>query len=149
MTERFHFRFSLSRIGEGNGNPLQCSCLENPRDGGAWWAAVYGVSQSQTRLKRLSSSCSKIVILSLPFPGSASPILSKVIDVDRFKTPSLFWLFFFIWILARQFHTQVFSSICWQRDCPHGIGKWFIAICRKMLRKRRLNLAENHLSSSL
>ena len=42
---------SLSRIGEGNGNPLQCSCLENPRDGGAWWAAVYGVAQSRTRLK--------------------------------------------------------------------------------------------------
>ena len=49
---------SLSRIGEGNGNPLQCSCLENPRDGGAWWAAVYGVAQSRTRLKRLSSSTS-------------------------------------------------------------------------------------------
>ena len=51
---------SLSRIGEGNGNPLQCSCLENPRDGGAWWAAVYGVAQSRTRLKRLSSSSSSI-----------------------------------------------------------------------------------------
>ena len=48
------------RVGEGNGNPLQCSCLENPRDGGAWWAAVYGVAQSQTRLKRLSSSSSKV-----------------------------------------------------------------------------------------
>ena len=45
-TERLHFHFSLSWIGEGNGNPLQCSCLENPRDGGAWWAAVYGVAQS-------------------------------------------------------------------------------------------------------
>ena len=54
--ERFHFQFSLSCIGEGNGNPLQCSCPENPRDGGAWWAAVYGVAQSWTRLKRLSSS---------------------------------------------------------------------------------------------
>ena len=47
-TERLHFHFSLSCIGEGNDNPLQCSCLENPRDGGAWWAAVYGVAQSQT-----------------------------------------------------------------------------------------------------
>ena len=56
MTERLHFHFSLSCIGEGNGNPLKCSCLENPRDGGAWWAAVYGVAQSRTRLKRLSSS---------------------------------------------------------------------------------------------
>ena len=55
-TERLHFHFSLSCIGEGNGNPLQCSCLENPRDGGAWWAAVYRVAQSRTRLKRLSSS---------------------------------------------------------------------------------------------
>ena len=56
---------SLSRIGEGNGNPLQCSCLENPRDGGAWWAAVYGVAQSQTQLKRLSSS--SMLTLCLPF----------------------------------------------------------------------------------
>ena len=56
MTEQLHFHFSLSCIGEGNGNPLQCSCLENPKDGGAWWAAVYGVAQSRTRLKRLSSS---------------------------------------------------------------------------------------------
>ena len=55
-TERLHFHFLLSCIGEGNGNPLQCSCLENPRDGGAWWAAVCGVTQSQTRLKQLSSS---------------------------------------------------------------------------------------------
>ena len=53
-----HFHFSLSCIGEGNGNPLQCSYLENPRDGEAWWAAVYGVAQSQTRLKQLSSSSS-------------------------------------------------------------------------------------------
>ena len=50
-TERLPFLFSLSCLGEGNGNPLQCSCLENPRGGGAWWAAVYGVTQSQTRLK--------------------------------------------------------------------------------------------------
>ena len=56
MTERLHFHFSLSCIGEGNGNPLQCSCLENPRDGRAWWAAVYGVAQSQTQLRQLSSS---------------------------------------------------------------------------------------------
>ena len=55
-TERLHFHFSLSSIGEGNGNPLQYSCLENPRDWGVWWAAVYGVAQSWTRLKRLSSS---------------------------------------------------------------------------------------------
>ena len=57
-TERLHFYFSLSYNGEGNGSPLQCSCLENPRDGRAWWASVYGVTQSWTRLKRLSSSSS-------------------------------------------------------------------------------------------
>ena len=57
-TERLHFHFSLSCIGEGNGNPLQCSCLENPRDGEAWWAAVCGAAQSRTQLKRLSSSSS-------------------------------------------------------------------------------------------
>ena len=57
-TKRFHFHSSLSCIGEGNGTPLQCSCLENPRDRGAWWAAVYGFAQSRTRLKRLSSSSS-------------------------------------------------------------------------------------------
>ena len=55
-TERLHFHFSLSCIGEGNGNPLQRSYLENPRVGVAWWAATYGVAQSRTRLKRLSSS---------------------------------------------------------------------------------------------
>ena len=53
-TERLRFHFSLSCIGEGNGNPLQCSCLENPRDWGAWWAAVYGVAQSRKRLRQLS-----------------------------------------------------------------------------------------------
>ena len=60
MTEWLHFHFSLACIGEGNGNPLQCSCLENPRDGGAWWAAVYGVAQSRTQLKWLSSSSSNL-----------------------------------------------------------------------------------------
>ena len=64
MTEQLPFHFSLSCIGEGNGNPLQCSCLENPREGGAWWAAVYGVAQSWTRLKQLSSSSSSSSILS-------------------------------------------------------------------------------------
>ena len=58
MTERLPFHFSLSCIGEGNGNPLRCSCLESPRDGGVWWAAILGVAQSWTRLKRLSSNSS-------------------------------------------------------------------------------------------
>ena len=70
-TERLHFHFSLSCTGEGNGTPLQCSCLVNPRERGAWWAAVYGVTQSRTRLKRLSSSSS-----SPPTPGSLVPMLT-------------------------------------------------------------------------
>ena len=69
MTEWLHFHFSLSCIGESNGNPLQYSCLENPRDRGAWWAAVCGVAQSRTWLKRLSSSSSIISWLEgFPFP---------------------------------------------------------------------------------
>src|SRR5574341_982028 len=74
MTEQLHFHFSLSCIGEGNGNPLQCSCLENPRDGGAWWAAVSGVAQSRTQLKRPSSSssigymiCKYLLLFSMQF----------------------------------------------------------------------------------
>ena len=69
-TERLHFHFSLSCTGEGNGSALQCSCLENPRDGRAWWAAVSEVAQSWTRLKRLSSSSCRVSAGSyLPPPG--------------------------------------------------------------------------------
>ena len=60
VTEGLPFHFSFSCIGEGNGNPLQCSCLENPRDGAACWAAIYGVAQSQTRLQQLSGSSSRV-----------------------------------------------------------------------------------------
>ena len=79
-TERLHFHFSLSCIGEGNGNPLQCSCLEYPRDGGAWWAAVYGVAQSQTRLKRLSSSSIRMKSGSNPIPlaRTLSPVPTQL-----------------------------------------------------------------------
>ena len=72
MTEWLQFHFSLSFTGEGNGNPLQCSCLENPRDGGAWWAAVYGVAQSWTWLKQLSSSSSSSSRQLRGFPGSSA-----------------------------------------------------------------------------
>ena len=76
-TERLRFHFSLSRIGEGNSNPLQCSCLENPRDWGAWWAAVYGAAQSWTRLKRLSSSSSQL-LKPLNFLQSGKKYISPV-----------------------------------------------------------------------
>ena len=74
LTERLHFHFSLLCIGEGNGNPLQCSCLENPRDGGAWWAAICRVAQSWTRLKRLSSSSSSSQHIPLPWSGMRSAL---------------------------------------------------------------------------
>ena len=72
--EWLHFHFSLSRLGERNGSPLQCSCLENPRDGGAWWAAICGVAQIWTSLKRLSSSSSSIHVFAFnsTFPDSSA-----------------------------------------------------------------------------
>ena len=78
-TEWLPFHFSLSCIGEGNGNPLQCSCLESPRDGGAWWAAVYGVAQSQTGLKRLSSSSSSFCV---DIDGEEEPIVKMISDQE-------------------------------------------------------------------
>ena len=88
MTEWLHFHFSLSCIGEGNGNPLQCSWLENPRDGGAWWAAIYGVVQSRTRLKRLSSSSS---ICSLGQPSRYGPIQTPCTSLTSVRSSSLLY----------------------------------------------------------
>ena len=99
MTERLHFHFSLSRIGEGNGNPLQCSCLENPRDGGAWWAAVYGVAQSWTRLKRLSRKGNKIVqdILSHQVKWASVSVWTSLCSITRHycaeQSPHCGWAF--------------------------------------------------------
>ena len=89
-TERLHFYFSLSCNGEGNGNPLPCCCLENPRDGGAWWAAVYGVSQSQTRLKQLSSSSSSLkIVFDFCDPMNCSPPRSSVHGILQARIPEL------------------------------------------------------------
>ena len=91
MTEWLHFHFLLSCTGEGNGNPLQCSCLDNPRDGGAWWAAVYGDAQSRTQLKQLSSSSSRAInTLLLPFT------LYPLVSTDLFSISArllLFWTY--------------------------------------------------------
>ena len=91
MTEHLHFRFSLSCIGEGNGNPPQCSCLENPRDGGACWAAVYGFSQSQTRLKWLSSSSSSLQVKNEKKrkEGDGRDRLIQLIDLEVIHTTFL------------------------------------------------------------
>ena len=113
MTEQLHFHFSLSCI-EGNGNPLQCSCLENPRDGGAWWAAVYGVAQSWTRLKWLSSSSSINILITLllcimyndlksAFPVQVISIMSRFVFQFVVVSPlSLVWRFDILWTVAHQ-----------------------------------------------
>ena len=91
-TERLPFHFSLSCIEEGNGNPLQRSCLENPRDGGAWWAAIYGVAQSRHN-KRLSSSSSKFLIppkLSVSYWDSQSQ--QKKVHIVPLYTTQREWL---------------------------------------------------------
>ena len=82
-TERLHFHFSLSCTGEGNGNPLQCSCLENIRDRGAWWAAISGVAQSWTRLKQLSSnSSSNIISLTCHSSSFSSLVTSSLFSIS-------------------------------------------------------------------
>ena len=90
----FHFHFSLSCTGEGNGNPLQCSCLENPRDGGAWWAAISGVTQRRTRLKRLSSSSSVFIYEFSKYSMNNSqlpdmvPYIGKIVEEKASKFPA-------------------------------------------------------------
>ena len=101
MTERLHFHFSLSCIGEGNGNPLQCCCLESPRDRGAWWAAISGAAQSWTRLKRLSSNSSSLirwlrwygVYLQCGRPGF-NPWVGKISWRRKWQPTPVFFFFF-------------------------------------------------------
>ena len=121
-TERLHFHFSLSCIGEGNGNPLQCSCMENPRDGGAWWAAVYGVAQSRTRLKRLSSSSSSKHWLYLNFMK-----IHCTPNTLTFLITMLSWAYQRQWIIFAtsqrkvQKHIWFCAKMATVQDCrPHG-----------------------------
>ena len=121
-TERLHFHISLSCIGEGNGNPLQCSCLENPRDGRAWWAAVYGVAKSRTRLKRLSSSSSssspskelKSVLVEMPSACSMTGFdLEALIEV---------LMDLMSWTLATAFMVVnycIYQSITYSENCTN------------------------------
>ena len=98
-TERLHFHFSLSYIGERNGNPLQCSCLENPRDRGAWWAAVYGVAQSRTWLTRLSSSRVYMLMLlsQITPPSSSHPVSQKNFKLNE-DLGAISWAFWHLCI---------------------------------------------------
>ena len=116
MTERLHFHFSLSCIGEGNGNPLQCSCLENPSDGGAWW-----VAQSRTRLKRLSSSSSSNRDCMGPFKLLT---LTVGLQLESQLIP-VFYKFLFIHILSLShthsscvyFYLEAKESTCILKQC--------------------------------
>ena len=125
MTEQLHFHFSLSRIGEGNGNPLQCSCLENPRDGGAWWAAVYGVTQSQTRLKqlkRLSSSSSSSRLLSYSCPQLKTATLHG--HTHSLRAALIQWLIDKgVWRLALLPQDRLWKATPAQ-ELPMGSAKW-------------------------
>ena len=106
MAERLHFHFSLSCIGEGNSIPLQCSCLENPRDGEAWWAAIYGVPQSRTQMKWLSSSSSSSILFSVV----AAPIYTPTRSVGGFHFPQHLFVVDFL-----------------MRDILTGV-KWYLAV---------------------
>ena len=137
MTEWLHFHFSLSRTGEGNGNRLQCSCLENPRVGGAWWAAIYGVTQNCTWLKqRSSSSYSSIVKETISLDGSTS---------DHFRQTNLGPLTFHDWVdvfkalkpLRRAFSLEHISDVAKENNeqrmgslegRPNHLSEWRIRV---------------------
>ena len=110
-TERLHFYFSLSCIGEGNGNPLQCSCLENPRDGGAWWAVLNGVAQSQAQLKRLSSSSSSLLENSRPLsPWGPPDFFSTCLVIDSHRACSVPLLMSMLEAIPVLFHCNKTSA---------------------------------------
>ena len=115
-TDRLHFHFSFSCIGEGNGNPLQCSCLENPRDGGAWWATVYGVAQSWTRLKRRSSSSSSEQLTPPEGTHFEAKASSRNKEAEEYDWPAM-------WLcpnLKRCMSAGVVWAVCWQGNGSSG-----------------------------
>ena len=107
-TEQLHFHFSLACVGEGNDNPLQCSCLENPRDGGAWWAAISGVAQSRTQLKRLSSNSNSQNKISIKLSGLLLVFIGK-------GTKQLY-VWFCLWF-RKYVRCQIF--LFWYLDTSH------------------------------
>ena len=148
MTERLHFHFSLSRVGEGNGNPLQCSCLENPRDGGAWWAAIYGVAQSWTWLKWLINFTYIDTYSSANNYTSSSNSKIVLVHKDRSSLNNLL-LFPFIWLC--QVASVISDSVQphrWQLTrlpCPWdspgkntGVGCHCLLQCMKVKSERKV-----------
>ena len=139
-TGRLHFHFSLLRIGEGNGNPLQCSCLENPRDRGAWWAAVCRVTQGWTRLKQLSSSS---------FNKSAgrfwSPRRKFLISLSLSRFISHWWCLFTVSSESQKggfwgshsFHTQLFH-----KERVSSVSHLVLVMC--CLSRRFMTLKKHH-----
>ena len=119
-TEWLHFHFSLSCTGERNGNPLQCSCLENPRDGGAWWAAIYGVAQSRTRLTWLSSSTSSSSRLSV-----RASLIAQLVK----NPPAMWetWIWSLHWEGPMEEGTATHSSILSWRY-PVDRGAWWASV---------------------
>ena len=107
MTEQLHFHFSLSCIGGGNGNPLQCSCLENPRDGGAWWAAIYGVAQSRTRLKWLKQQ--QQVLFKFSYRFLPVFIIFWKTSSTLFSNSSIQFLFIFSYFYFQKFFFSKWS----------------------------------------
>ena len=115
-TEWLHFHFSLSYIGEGNGNLLQCSCLENPRDEGAWWAAVYGVAQSRMWLKWLSSS-SSMLITTLGLAGRIRYVFPTYLILIRYEMLADMFFWSHKMVLRETYIYQQVSSLKWLYTC--------------------------------
>ena len=128
-TERLRFHFSLYCIGEGNGNPLQCSCLENPRERGAWWAAVYGVAQSRTRLKQLSSSSSRfmakyhIVYFAYGSVNSLRQINMHVLQINQTFKPFFIFKYYFCCSVAKSYLTLCNPMDCSQAPLSRGFPR--------------------------
>ena len=118
MTERLHFHFSLKSIGEGNGNPLQCSCLENPRDGGAWWAAVYEVTQSWSRPTWLSSSTAEYTI------HFQVKVISKLPRSYDYNPPESYLFTCSILIIFCLIAVKYFSTFSFQSNYINPFLKW-------------------------
>ena len=124
-TERLHFHFSLSCFGEGNGNPLHCSCLENPRDAGAWWGPFCGVAQSRTQLKQLSSSSSNTFASSRSWWWTGKPG-AAVHGVAKSRT----WLS--NWTELNWTHLILRATLRRYYHYPHLTGKETEVLTRKV-----------------